>query len=151
MKTGTAYVLDRQGADDNGQNYDNFDIALKPFVPSAESLHKSASPAELARSADPGDAAELQWRESRGLTTVLMVLLAIPFSRIKPRQGRYAALLPLTVLFTVIFYGGNICRTLVANGSLPTIPGVWLVPLAMAVGIALLLARDLSLLRKPSR
>ncbi|WP_213977945.1 LptF/LptG family permease, partial [Serratia marcescens] len=93
----------------------------------------------------------LQWRESRGLTTVLMVLLAIPFSRIKPRQGRYAALLPLTVLFTAIFYGGNICRTLVANGSLPTIPGVWLVPLAMAAGIALLLARDLSLLRKPSR
>lgn len=150
LKTGTAYVLDRQGTDDNGQNYDNFDIALKPFVPSAESRHKSASLAELARSADPGDAAELQWRESRGLTTVLMVLLAIPYSRIKPRQGRYAALLPLTVLFTVIFYGGNICRTLVANGSLPTIPGVWLVPLAMAVGIALLLARDLSLLRKPS-
>ncbi|HEL4614294.1 TPA: LPS export ABC transporter permease LptF [Klebsiella pneumoniae] len=151
LKTGTAYVLDRQGTDDNGQNYASFNIALKPFVPSAESRHKSASLAVLLRSVDPADTAELQWRKSRGLTTVLMVLLAIPLSRTKPRQSRYATLLPLTLLFTVIFYGGNIFRTLVANGTLPTLPGVWLLPIAMSIGIALLLARDLSLLRKTSR
>lgn len=65
--------------------------------------------------------------------------------------GRYATLLPLTLLFTAIFYGGNVCRTLVANGSLPAIPGVWLVPLAMLIGLAFCIARDFSLLRKFSR
>lgn len=151
LKTGTAYVLDREGSDDNAQNYASYDIALKPLVPDAEFRHKSASLAALSRSAAPADTAELQWRESRGLTTVLMVLLAIPLSRTKPRQGRYATLLPLTLLFTVIFYGGNICRTLVANGTLPIVPGIWLVPLAMLIGIAALLARDLSLPRKVCR
>lgn len=151
LKSGTAYVLDRKGTDDNMQNYNNLKISLKPFIESIEVKRKSASLAALSRSTDPADRAELQWRESRGISTLLMVLLAIPLSRIKPRQGRYTTLLPLTLLFTAIFYGGNICRTLVANGTLPITPGVWLVPLLMSIGLLILIARDFSLLRKPFR
>jgi len=151
LKNGTAYVLDREGTQDNMQNYHSLNIALKPFIESLEVRRKSAPVAELRQSSDPADKAELQWRESRGVSTLLMVLLSIPLSRTKPRQGRYATLLPLTLLFTAIFYGGNVCRTLVANGSLPAIPGVWLVPLAMLIGLAFCIARDFSLLRKFSR
>ncbi|TKI04704.1 LPS export ABC transporter permease LptF [Martelella alba] len=149
LKSGTAYVLDRQGTDDIMQNYTHYRMALKPLNQSIETTHKSASVEALSHSSDPADTAELQWRESRGVITILMVLLAIPLSRAKPRQDRYATLLPLTVLFTAIFYGGNICRTLVANGTLPIIPGVWSVSLLMLLGLAILVARDLSLLRKP--
>ncbi|MEF3107716.1 LPS export ABC transporter permease LptF [Raoultella sp. WB_B2P2-3] len=151
LKNGTAYVLDREGSQDNMQHYHSLNIALKPFIESQEVRRKSAPVAELRRSSDPADKAELQWRESRGLSTLLMVLLAIPLSRTKPRQGRYGTLLPLTLLFIAIFYGGNVCRTLVANGSLPAIPGVWLVPLVMLIGLAFCIARDFSLLRKFSR
>ncbi|WP_202306033.1 LPS export ABC transporter permease LptF [Dryocola clanedunensis] len=151
LKKGTSYVLDRQGSDDSWQDYDNFDVSLKPIVQSVESKHKSSPLAVLANSGDPGDRAELQWRYSRGLITVLMVLLAIPLSRTEPRQGRYATLLPLTVLFVAIFYGGNICRTLVANGALPVTPGIWLVPIVMSIWILFLLAHDLSLLPKKTR
>ncbi|WP_413501771.1 LPS export ABC transporter permease LptF [Serratia proteamaculans] len=151
LKSGTAYVLDRKGTDDNMQNYNNLKISLKPFIENIEVKRKSASLAALSRSTVPADRAELQWRESRGISTLLMVLLAIPLSRIKPRQGRYTTLLPLTLLFTAIFYGGNICRTLVANGTLPITPGVWLVPTLMSIGLLILIARDFSLLRKPFR
>ncbi|MFS7179510.1 LPS export ABC transporter permease LptF, partial [Serratia proteamaculans] len=75
----------------------------------------------------------------------------IPLSRIKPRQGRYTTLFPLTLLFAAIFYGGNICRTLVANGSIPITPGVWSVPILMSIGMLFFIARDFSLLRKLSR
>lgn len=148
LKAGTAYVLDRKGTDDNMQNYNNLKIALKPFTESLEVRRKSASVTELSRSSDPADSAELQWRESRGINTLLMVLLAIPLSRTRPRQGRYATLLPLTLLFIAIFYGGNICRTLVANGSLPVVPGVWLVSVLMGAGLFALILRDSALLRK---
>ena len=151
LKTGTAYVLDRKGTDDNMQNYNNLKIALKPFTESPEVRRKSASAAALSRSSDPADTAELQWRESRGINTLLMVLLAIPLSRTRPRQGRYATLLPLTLLFITIFYGGNVCRTLVANGALPVIPGVWLVPVLMGAGLLALILRDSALLRKLKR
>lgn len=80
-----------------------------------------------------------------------MALLAVPLSRTAPRKGRFSTLLPIAILFTVIFYAGNLCRTLVANTALPLIPGLWLVPLLMLVGLGALMARDLRLLPRFSR
>ncbi len=148
LHAGTAYELQHTGTDDNERIYNNFNLHLKPREQSIEVKSKSASIAELSRSADPADTAELQWRESRGINAILMALLAISLSRTRPRQGRFATLLPLAILFTVIFYGGNICRTLVANSSLPVIPGIWLVSLIMFVGVLILIAREFSLLPK---
>lgn len=145
---GTAYVLDHYGRDDNEQIYRNLKLQLKPLELGLNMKRKAKPAALLAISADPADRAELQWRQSRGLNAFLMVLLAISLSRVKPRQGRFSTLLPLTLLFVAIFYGGNVCRTLVANGAIPLIPGVWLVPILMFAGVLLLIARDFSLLKK---
>jgi lipopolysaccharide export system permease protein len=132
LHSGTAYVLDHKGSADNEQTYNNLNMHLKPMDQAPEARRKSTSSAELSRSTDTGDIAELQWRESRGVSALLMALMAIPLSRTKPRQGRYATLLPLAIVFTLIFYGGNICRTL-------------------AIGVFILIARELSLLQKFSR
>lgn len=148
LRSGTAYQLEHKGKTDNQQVYNNFKLNLIPSNPSAEIKSKSASIAALSRSSDPGDIAELQWRESRGVNAILMALFATVLSRTKPRQGRFAKLLPLAILFTAIFYGSNICRTLVANGTLPVIPGVWLVPLIMLIGVLILIARTFSLQQK---
>ncbi len=148
LHAGTAYTLEHTGTDDKEQIYNNLKLQLKPLDQSADVKSKSASAAELGRSSNPVDIAELQWRESRGINAVLMALLAVALSRTKPREGRFATLFPLAVLFTVIFYGGNICRTLVANGSLNVFPGLWLVPLIMSIGVLILIARELSLLQK---
>ena len=133
LHNGTAYLLDHQGRDDNEQLYRNLQLHLNPLDQS------------------PNVKRKLQWRQSRGLTALLMVLLAISLSRVKPRQGRFSTLLPLTLLFIAIFYGGDVCRTLVANGAIPLIPGLWLVPGLMLIGLLMLVARDFSLLQKFSR
>ncbi|EPU3045007.1 LPS export ABC transporter permease LptF [Escherichia coli] len=149
--TSTAYLLDHQGRDDNEQIYRNLQLHLNPLDQSPNVKRKAKSVTELARSVFPADHAELQWRQSRGLTALLMALLAISLSRVKPRQGRFSTLLPLTLLFIAIFYGGDVCRTLVANGAIPLIPGLWLVPGLMLMGLLMLVARDFSLLQKFSR
>ena len=151
LHNGTAYLLDHQGRDDNEQIYRNLQLYLNPLDQSPNVKRKAKSVTELARSAFPADHAELQWRQSRGLTALLMALLAISLSRVKPRQGRFSTLLPLTLLFIAIFYGGDVCRTLVANGAIPLIPGLWLVPGLMLMGLLMLVARDFSLLQKFSR
>lgn len=151
LHNGTAYLLDHQGRDDNEQIYRNLQLHLNPLDQSPNVKRKAKSVTELARSAFPADHAELQWRQSRGLTALLMALLAISLSRVKPRQGRFSTLLPLTLLFIAIFYGGDVCRTLVANGAIPLIPGLWLVPGLMLMGLLMLVARDFSLLQKFSR
>lgn len=148
LHNGTAYLLDHQGRDDNEQIYRNLQLHLNPLDQSANVKRKAKSVTELARSVFPADHAELQWRQSRGLTALLMALLAISLSRVKPRQGRFSTLLPLTLLFVAIFYGGDVCRTLVANGAIPLIPGLWLVPGLMLMGLLMLVARDFSLLQK---
>lgn len=142
LHSGTAYVLDHQGSDDNEQVFRNLRLNLKPFDHNDEVKRKAKSIQTLARSSDPADTAERQWRESRGACALFMALLAVPLSRVRPRQGRFSTLLPLTLLFVIIFYGGNICRTLVANGAFPVTPGLWLIPLLMLTGLVILLIRD---------
>ncbi|MEO3992065.1 LPS export ABC transporter permease LptF [Pseudocitrobacter cyperus] len=151
LHTGTSYTLSHEGTDDNEQIYRNLQLHLNPLTPRIEIRRKAKSAEMLTQSSDPADHAELQWRESRGITALLMALLAIPLSRVKPRQGRFATLLPLTLMFVAIFYGGNVCRTLVANGAIPLIPGVWSVPVLMLAGLLLLAARDFSWRQKFSR
>ncbi|HAX6253159.1 TPA: LPS export ABC transporter permease LptF [Escherichia coli] len=126
LHNGTAYLLDHQGRDDNEQIYRNLQLHLNPLDQSPNVKRKAKSVTELA-------------------------LLAISLSRVKPRQGRFSTLLPLTLLFVAIFYGGDVCRTLVANGAIPLIPGLWLVPGLMLMGLLMLVARDFSLLQKFSR
>lgn len=148
LHSGTAYTLKHQGIDDSERIYHNLELNLKPLNQSVDAKRKAKSVLFLLRTNDPADHAEVQWRESRGVNAVLMALLAIPLSRVKPRQGRFSTLLPLTILFTVIFYGGNICRSLVASGNLSVNPGVWLVPIFMFVGLMVLIARDFLLPQK---
>lgn len=148
---GTSYVLEHQGAGDQKMRYQDQQLRLKTTRQTTVMKRKSASINTLLRSTVPADIAERQWRESRGLNTVLMALLAISLSRIKPRQGRFTTLLPLTIVFTLIFYGGNLCRTLVANSAFPAIPGVWLLSLLMMAGVVTLMVRDVSLWQKVFR
>lgn len=148
LRTGTTYTLDRTGSDDQMQRFHNLHIDLKPLVQTVTFRRKAASVVQLSHSSDPADKAELQWRQSRGATAILMALLAIFLSKVKPRQGRFAPLLPLTLMFTLIYYGGNLGRTLVANGSLPTLPGLWLVPAIMLLGVMLFVAREHAWLKR---
>lgn len=151
LQGGTSYVLEHQGTVDQKMRYQDQHLQLKAIEPTMVMKRKSASITALSRSTAPADIAERQWRESRGINTLLMALLAIPLSRVKPRQGRFTTLLPLTLVFTLIFYGGNLCRTLVANSAFPVIPGVWFVSLMMLAGIVILMARDFALWQKVFR
>lgn len=148
LRTGNAYVLDRTGTYDKRQTFDTLKMDLKPLLQNIEVRRKSASAAALARSSCSADIAELQWRQSRGISAILMAFIAIFLSKIKPRQGRFATLLPLTIMFTAIYYGGNLTRTLVSNNTIPAIPGLWVVPLTMLIVVALFITHELSLLKR---
>jgi len=148
LKSGTSYVLNRSGSYDKRQTFNNLKMDLKPIVQNIEARRKSESVAALARSSDPADIAELQWRQSRGVSAILMAFLAIFLSKIKPRQGRFATLLPLTITFTTIYYGGNLARTLVSNSTLPAVPGLWMVPFIMMIGVLIFIAKEQFFMKK---
>ena len=59
--------------------------------------------AELLRSDDPEHIAELQWRLSVPLATILLALLAVPLARSRPREGRYGRIAVGLLVFIIYF------------------------------------------------
>lgn len=89
---------------------------------------------------DAKKAAELQWRLSVPLMVLILTLLAIPLSRVNPRQGKHAKLLPALLIF--MFYANFlfVARSWVEKGSISVGLGVWwLHALMMSVAIIMIL------------
>ena len=96
---------------------------------------KSSSTFDLQSSQDRVDLAEFQWRMSTPLSALLLALLAIPLSRSKPRQGRYARMLAALVIYAVYFNLLDVGRTWVELG---TQLSIWWVPGLLALLVLVL-------------
>jgi lipopolysaccharide export system permease protein len=88
---------------------------------------------------NPLSAAELQWRVSMPLTVLILMLMAIPFCRIRPRQGRYINLLPAMLIYIIYVNLLFVSRNWVEIKMVPVYVGMWWVHLlALAVALSLL-------------
>ncbi len=126
----------------------HFEQAHYPIVtdPAAARRYrrKAATTAHLLGSDRLEDVAELQWRLSTPVSTILLALLGIPLSRTNPRRGKYAKLGTALVIFAVYYQLFVIAKTNVENGTVSPVIGIWWVP-------ALLLALTLVLLWRTGR
>ena len=92
--------------------------------------------------------AELQWRISVMLIVPILTLIAVPLSRVQPRQGRYSRLIPAVILYASYFFLLQFAREAVADGSLSSTIGLWSVHLLFGmVGAALYSLRNFGLSR----
>ncbi len=91
---------------------------------------------------DRTKAAELQWRISVPLMVLTLTLVGVPLSRVNPRAGKYAKLLPAIVLY--IFYANFmfIARDWLSSGKIPVWLGMWWIHLVVAVIGLLLIWRN---------
>jgi len=92
--------------------------------------------------------AEIQWRLSVPITTLILALLAVPLSRSQPRQGRYGKLTIGLLIFIIYFNLLGAAKAWVEQGVLSGPLGLGWVHLAM-LGFALaLLAKQNNMLRR---
>ena len=68
----------------------------------------------------------LQWRFSVPVMMFIVTLLAVPLSRINPRSGRFARILPAVLLYFSYLVSLNTLRGAIEDGSLPV--GMTLIP-----------------------
>lgn len=101
-----------------------FNLAAPDIVISERSLRPTS---DLLRSDRREDRAELQWRLAYPLAVFMLVLLAVPMSKVEPRQGRYGRLLSGILIYILYFNAMGIAKLQVEKGSLPEWPGIWLV------------------------
>jgi lipopolysaccharide export system permease protein len=91
--------------------------------------------------------ADLEWRASLTLQVLILMILAIPLSRVKPRQGRYAKFLPAILLYLVYVNLMFVGRYLLEKGIVPPGIGLWWVHAVMFF-IAISLYFEFRVLRK---
>ena len=83
------------------------------------------------------DNVELQWRFGLIFQIVILTLLAIPMSKVQPRQGRYAKFLPAIIVYlgyAILLFVG---RNLMSRGLINPGIGLWWVQIIMLFGIAI--------------
>jgi lipopolysaccharide export system permease protein len=99
---------------------------------------------ELLASRDPNKRAELHWRVAMPVSCIVLTLLAVPLSRLRPRQGRYARLWVAVVIYFLYQNLINIGKVWLSRGSVPEIAGLWWTHIAVVV-LALLVISGPSL------
>ncbi len=76
-------------------------------------------------------AAELQWRLSIPLMVLTLTLVAVPLSRVSPRTGKYAKLLPAIVVYILYANFMFVARDAIASGTIPLWIGMGWIHLAV--------------------
>ncbi len=154
---GTQYVSDETGSRylelHRGKRYDwtpgslefqalDFDLYGVKIADEPEErskLRKEAVPTlALFGSDDPKQQAQLQWRISMVLMVPIVTLLAVPLSRVNPRQGRFARLFPAIILFMVYISLLIAMKGMLEKGELNPDVGLWglhFVYLLIAIGL----------------
>lgn len=103
---------------------------------------KAASTARLIKSDKLEDIAELQWRLTTPISTLLLALFGVPLSRTNPRKGKYARVGLAVIVFAVYYNLFVVAKTWVEKGLVTTFPGIWWVPVLLALLLAFLLWRN---------
>jgi lipopolysaccharide export system permease protein len=95
---------------------------------------------ELLGSDAPVDIAQLQFRASAPIMALVLTLVAVPLSRLRPRQGRYARVGFAIVVYFVYSNLLSATKVWLEKGELAPAIGVWWVHLAaLALGLYLML------------
>ena len=91
-------------------------------------------------SSDPSDIAQLQFRASTPLMALVLTLVAVPLSKLRPRQGRYARVGFAIIVYVVYSNLLSASKIWVEKSDLSPAIGVWWVhAAALALGLYLVM------------
>ena len=94
----------------------------------------------LLNSQDARDQAELHFRIAAPVSVLVLALLAVPLSHLRPRQGRYAKLVVGILAYLVYSNVLGLGQAWIGKGQIPSVVGLWWVHGAV-LGVALWLIR----------
>lgn len=140
FQDGQLYEFPRSGANGLILEFEKSAMHLAPSdVIEHEYKVKAVATQTLLHSNNLEEIAELQWRFSAPLSTILLAFLAIPLSRSSPRQGKYVKA-PVAILIFAVYYNFSaLTKKWVSQGVIEVVPGIWWGQLLLTALIVLLL------------
>jgi lipopolysaccharide export system permease protein len=79
----------------------------------------------LLESADLNKRGELHWRIAMPVSCIVLTLLAVPLSRLRPRQGRYARVWVAVVIYFLYQNLISVGKVWISRGTVPEVFGLW--------------------------
>ncbi|OYQ20513.1 LPS export ABC transporter permease LptF [Pseudomonas mandelii] len=127
-------------ADYRAIKYEEYGVLLpKPDVSDEVTDRDAMTTRSLIGSDDIRSRTELQWRLSLPLLVFIVTLMAVPLSRVNPRQGRFLKLLPAILLYMAYLSILIAARGALEKGKIPPALGLWWVHgIFLAIGLGLL-------------
>jgi lipopolysaccharide export system permease protein len=87
----------------------------------------------LLESNDPEKRAEFHWRVALPIMCIVLTLLAVPLSRLRPREGRFARVWLAVLIYFVYSNLVSAGKVWLARGTVPEVVGLWWVHIAAAL------------------
>ncbi|MEI8055061.1 MAG: LPS export ABC transporter permease LptF [bacterium] len=153
QKTGDLYIILTDGYRYVGRPGQK-DYEVMKYDEYAVRVPQNVSPAKIDASGTPTmqlwhkrhdalAAAELQWRISLPLSALILTLLGAPLSKIRPRCGRYAKLVPAVLLYVTYANFLFLARAWMRSGVLTPMLGMWWVHGIMLVAAIVLIGQQI--------
>lgn len=127
-------------------SFGRYRLQLQMREPVGQKVKQNMVPTnELWGSTKLAHQAELQWRFSVPLATLLMALLALPMGKVKPRQGMYGKLLAAVLVYIVYSNLLVVAQAWTEQGDIPVGFGLWWVHILMLIFTVGLLLKQLGI------
>lgn len=126
LEEGHRYALPQEDLTSTDLQFERYALRMGVYQPPSVRQQVAAMPtSELLQSDLLASQVELQWRAGLPVMVVVMVLIALPLTKVNPRQGRFMAILPV-LLLQMLFLGGLMSlQDTINKGQFPLWPGLW--------------------------
>jgi lipopolysaccharide export system permease protein len=140
MHNGTHYAGNAGDSDFKIVNYKDYGVYIHKKVKTPKQSAKSKGFFELWGSSIPKQQAELQWRMTIPIATIIVAIMALPLSHTNPRSGRYSKLAISLIIYLLYSNLLGVGKTWIAQEKVPVWIGTWWVHL-IAIGVTLFLLK----------
>lgn len=142
MHGGTHYIGDAGEANFKIIKYQDYGVYVATKIVSPRTSVKTKSTIELWHSTVPVDMAELQWRFTLPLATIIVAFMALPLSHTNPRSGRYSKLAVSLIIYLLYSNLLGVGKTWIAQEKVSVWVGTWWVHLIAIVFTLVILQRS---------
>jgi lipopolysaccharide export system permease protein len=121
--------------------FDTLSQRIEQRDPALADIEIDAQPTSVLKRGDPRSSAELHWRYALPLMTLIAVPIGFVLGRVRPREGRFARIVPAVLAFLAYYFALLVNRNALATGHLSNAIGMWPAHAALVVAGIVLLRR----------
>jgi len=153
MSNGERFEVDPGNPEFGRSSYGEYTVKLESKVAAADKLDiEDQTTRELLANPSLAARVEIQWRLSLMIMVPIVVFMAVPLSRVNPRQGRYLKMLPAIMLYLSYLSLMMAVKGAIEKGKIPPEVGLyWVHGIFLVIGLLLNYWSDLRLMRSGRR